>query len=154
MNTDKLEITINGKDYACLRPFPITLMQIEADCTNNDGTIDWDKWTEAMLRLISKDLKVSDLVKYVETTVTLENGTVLKPEEITYKQYTKDYAQLKNGFKDIYGIMNGYLKYCGVKNYDLNTLTYKDLWAIMDAYRDMFDESELNKVLDAINTFR
>lgn len=154
MSLDTLEIKINGKDYKFLKPFPITLMQIEADCVSDDGRLDYDKWNRSMLRLVSKELKVEDLVKYNETKVVLENGNELIPTNVSYVQYINDYRKLKKGIKDIVGTVDTYLKYCGLTNYDLNTLSYKDIWAIMDAYSTMFDESELNRVLDAIDTFR
>lgn len=154
MALEKLEIRVNGQDYTCLKPYPITLMQIEANCTRNDGTLDYDKWTDEILKLISKDIKKEDLVKYNQANVKLENGTELIPSEIPYKQYVQDFNKLKNGLKDIRGIMNTYLKYCGIDKYDLDTLSYDDLWAIMDAYNKMFDETELNKVIESISTFR
>lgn len=154
MELEKLEIRIKGNDYVCLKPYPITLMQIEANCTKDDGTINYERWTDEMLRLISKDLKKEDLVEYKPTKVTLENGTVLEPTTITYKQYTDGYNRLKNGLKDITGIMNTYLGYCGIVKYDLSTLTFNDLWAIIEAYCGMFDESELNKAIKAVSTFR
>lgn len=154
MALEKLEIRVKGKDYVCLKPFPITLMQIEADCTKDDGTLNYLKWIESMLKLISKDIDIEDLVKYNDSEITLSNQSVLKPSQITYRQYYIDYDKLNNGIKDIRGVVNTYLRYCGVTGYDLDTLTYDDLVNIVRAYSEMFDESELTEVVEVFSTFR
>lgn len=154
MELEKLEIRVNGKDYVCLKPYPITLMQIEANCSKDDGALNYDKWADEMLKLISKDLNKNDLVKYKPTKVVLENGTTIEASEITYKQYTDGYDKLKNGMKDLSGVMNTYLSYCGIVNYNLGTLTRQDILNIIDAYASMFDETELTKAIEAVSTFR
>lgn len=154
MALEQLTLQINGKEYTCLKPFPITLIQIEANCTKDDGTLDYSKWVQSMLKLISKSLKVEDLVTYKPTSVKLESGEEITPKEISYTQYQKDYEKLKNGLKDIVGVVKNYVGYCGIPDMDLDTLSYSDIYSIINSYATMYDETELNQAIDKIATFR
>ena len=78
-----------------------------------------------------------------------------KGEFISYN-ITQFKKQLNNKciYLDSYEIDDAIKLLNMIDKYDLDTLSYDDLWAIMDAYNKMFDETELNKVIESISTFR
>lgn len=151
MNVEKKTITANGKEYSFLKPFPITIVNIEKQSYVN-GEFSNDKYEDALLRMVSRDLKKEDLVKFVGTEVVLENGIKLQPLQITYKQYMNMISTFNKD--DATKIVTNFLSICDVKDIKPEDLSMNDIYAIFDAYATLYDKTELNRVIEEIATFR
>lgn len=147
----KLVINVKGKDYTILKPYPITIANIEKKAYVG-GSFDIGRYEDGLLRLVSKDLKKEDLVKFTPTVVELDNGVVLTPCDISYKQYESMIKTFAND--DMTTIVKNYFAICGNTVTKPEELTSDDIDNILDAYISLYDKTELNEVLDQLQSFR
>lgn len=151
MDIEKKVIKIGDKEYAFLKPYPITLVNVEKQSLVN-GEISIDRYEDGLLRLVSKDIKKENLVKFVGAKVILENGKELTPNQIPYSQYVK----LLNNFEkdDAEKIVKNFLMICNSSEIKPEELTTDDIYAIFDSYSSLYDRTELDRVLSEIASFR
>ena len=151
MDIEKKVIKIGDKEYAFLKPYPITLVNVEKQSLVN-GEISIDRYEDGLLRLVSKDIKKENLVKFVGVKVVLENGKELTPNQIPYSQYVK----LLNNFEkdDAEKIVKNFLMICNSSEIKPEELTTDDIYAIFDSYSSLYDRTELDRVLSEIASFR
>lgn len=151
MDIEKKVIKIGDKEYAFLKPYPITLVNVEKQSLVN-GEISIDRYEDGLLRLVSKDIKKENLVKFVGAKVVLENGKELTPNQIPYSQYVK----LLNNFEkdDAEKIVKNFLMICNSSEIKPEELTTDDIYAIFDSYSSLYDRTELDRVLSEIASFR
>ena len=151
MDIEKKVIKIGDKEYAFLKPYPITLVNVEKQSLVN-GEISIDRYEDGLLRLVSKDIKKENLVKFVGVKVVLENGKELTPNQIPYSQYVK----LLNNFEkdDAEKIVKNFLMICNSSEIKPEELTTDDIYVIFDSYSSLYDRTELDRVLSEIASFR
>lgn len=151
MDIEKKVIKIGDKEYAFLKPYPITLVNVEKQSLVN-GEISIDRYEDGLLRLVSKDIKKENLVKFVGAKVVLGNGKELIPNQIPYSQYVK----LLNNFEkdDAEKIVKNFLMICNSSEIKPEELTTDDIYAIFDSYSSLYDRTELDRVLSEIASFR
>ena len=149
MDMEKIIININGVDYEFLKPFPITMVNIEKKCAQSKNFV--ATYEDEILKLINKKLRKEDLVTFSGKDVTLSSGIVLSPMTISYRDYEKMVAKFEE--EDAVKIVKNYLEICGQDKLDINSLTKEDIYAIMDAYTSLYDRTVLNDVLERMSTF-
>lgn len=151
MNMDGKVITVNGKEYKFLKPFPIDVVNVEKQSYVN-GEFSKEKYQDGILRLVSKSLKKEDLVKFNGKPVTLENGVKLEPLEIPYKQYSKMLDSFQKD--DATKVVKNFLSICNMSELKVEDLTMADIYNIFDAYASLYDSSELERVIAEVADFR
>lgn len=149
MDMEKIVINIKGVDYEFLKPFPITMVNIEKKCAQSKNFV--ATYEDEILKLINKKLRKEDLVTFSGKDITLSNGIVLSPMTISYRDYEKMVAKFEE--EDAVKIVKNYLEICGQDKLDINSLTKEDIYAIMDAYTSLYDRTVLNDVLERMSTF-
>lgn len=145
-----LKIKVKDKEYNILKPYPITIANIEKKSYIN-GVFDIGRYEDELLRLISRDLKKQDLVSFTPKSVELDNGVVLTPCEISYEQYEKMLKTFSSD--DMTKIVNNFFTICGNSAIKPEELTKDDIYNIANAYVELYDKSELDNVLDQLTKF-
>lgn len=151
MDIEQKIIKINDKDYKFLKPYPITIVNIEKRCYNN-GVFDPDRYETELLALVSKSLKRDDMVVYTGKKVKLDSGMELEPIQIPYKQYAKMMASYQTD--DATKLVQNFLTICNANEIKPEDLSMDDIYNIMEAYVSLYDRTELDRVISEITTFR
>lgn len=148
---EKATITILGKEYNFIKPYACDLIDIE-DKSYIGGEFNNFEYMSSMLKLVSQKLNAEDLIIKNLEPVTLTNGTALPITDIGYKKYVSLVNELRpvtrtKAAKEI-------LKMVGVSGeIDLSAYSYEDLNIMASAFYGMYDDSELEKVVEEISTF-
>ena len=149
---EKGTIVIKGKKYAFLKPTAVDLIEIEDSCIGKDGSIDTSNYNQKMLGLVSKDLKVDDLIEYIPQTVSLSDGTQLCVPKIDYNKWL-NIGMATEGFSRV-KMAKHVVASTGVSGeISLDNFSYEDIDSLAKAFYNMYDSSELNRVVDEISTF-
>lgn len=151
MDIEKKVIKIGDKEYAFLKPYPITLVNVEKKSYIN-GKFSRDRYEDELLRLVSKDLKKENLVKFIGNKVVLENGTELIPIQIPYSQFSKMLSTFEDD--DAVTIVKNFLSICNASEIKPEELTTDDIYKIFESYGELYDKTELDRVIDELNSFR
>lgn len=146
----KVTITVAGKEYAFLKPYPIYMVELERQ-SFKDGKYSAISYENALLKMVSKDIKKDDLVKFVGKPLTLSSGVVLTPAQIPFEQYEKMIVTVHDD--NIITTVQNFLSICGNSVVDLNKLTKEDVYEILDAYTGLYDRTELDDVLTKLTSF-
>lgn len=147
---EKATIVIKGKEYAFLKPAPIDIVEIERK-SFIDGKFNTMAYEDALLAIVSKDIKKDDLVTFNGKEIELSSGVKLIPQQMPFSQYEKmlDGAQNDTVTKSI----NNYLAICGNTKLDVRSLTKDDVYNLYEAYMSLYDRQELDEVLEKLNSF-
>lgn len=148
---EKATITVSGKEYNFIKPYACDFIDIEDQCYTEEG-FDDVKFNELILKLVSQKLKIEDLVIKNETEVELSSGDKLVPKAVPYKEYKKIVKENTPFTRNKASKM--FLGMAGVTGeIILNNFTYMDITNMATAVYEMYDDSELEKVVDDITTF-
>lgn len=147
---EKVTIKIKEKEYSFLKPAAIDIVEIERKSFAN-GKFNSFIYEDCLLSIVSKDINKESLVKFNGSDIELSSGVILTPQQISFKQYEKmtENVQSDNMSQSI----GNYLKICGNEKIDIRSLTKEDIYKIYDAYVTLYDRSELDDVLEKLNSF-
>lgn len=150
MNLEKMSITICGKEYTFLRPMAIQMVEMERK-SMIDGEFNMSAYEKQLLEMVSKSIKKEDLVKFVGSDITLSSGVVLSPKQISLEQY----ETLVDGLatRPVVNTVEDFMSMCGQSKYDISSLTKDDVYAILDACATLYDRTELDIVIEKLNSF-
>jgi hypothetical protein len=149
---EKCTIEIKGKKVNFLKPTAIDIIEVEDKCFGANGTINPVQYKEEMLKLISNTLKSSDLVEFVPQAVKLSSGDELSIPEIGYDVWVKTISEIE-GFSRVKLAKQALLAsgLSGVN--DLSGFKYEDIDSLAMAFFSLYDNSELDRVVDELITF-
>ncbi|MEG0151554.1 MAG: hypothetical protein RR744_00045 [Cellulosilyticaceae bacterium] len=148
---EKATINIQGKEYNFIKPYACDFIDIEDQCYEEEG-FNEVKFKTLLLGLVSQKIKMDDLVKLTVDEVQMSSGDMVKLNPVDYATHKK----IVGGFKKFSrtGMAKEALKCAGVTgNISLNNFTYEDVSRLADAFYGMYDDSELDEVVDEIATF-
>ncbi|MGL5717428.1 MAG: hypothetical protein ACRCX7_11085 [Cetobacterium sp.] len=149
---EKSAITIKGKEYSFLKPTAVELIEIEDKCFKPDGTMDTALYNELMIGLISKTIKIGDLVEFNSQEVELSTGDKLTLPEVGYAKWLSNLEEM-GGFSRI-KLAKTAVASTGVSGeINLSGFKYQDIDALAMAYFTLYDTSELKRVVDEVATF-
>lgn len=152
LKIEKATIVIKEKEYAFLKPTAVELIEIEDDCFKEDGTMDVNKYNQKMLGLVSKSLKVEDLVEYRKQDIEMSDGTTLTIPEIGYYNWTNEISKIEK-FSRV-KLAKCALRATGVSGeIDLSTFKYEDIDKLSMAFFNLYNNEELKRVVDEVATF-
>ncbi|MGL5712746.1 MAG: hypothetical protein ACRCX2_06985 [Paraclostridium sp.] len=148
---EKATINIQGKEYNFIKPYACDFIDIEDHSYEEEG-FNEVKFKTLLLRLVSQKIKIDDLVKIRVEDITLSSGDVIRLNPIGYESYKKIVNEIKKFSRT--SMAKEALKCAGVAgNITLNGFKYEDISALADAFYTMYDDSELDEVVDEIATF-
>lgn len=149
---EKSTIIINEKEYNFLKPTAVDIIEIEDKCFRPDGSLDQNKYNELMLGLVSKKLKIDDLVTFNRQVVTTTTGEEIELPRVAYTDWIKsleaigEFSRVKLAKTALACTgVTGEITFGGFK--------YADIDALAMAYFSMYDTTELKRVVDEIATF-
>lgn len=147
---EKVTIKIKEKEYSFLKPAAIDIVEIERK-SFVDGKFNYFIYEDCLLGMVSKEINKDTLVKFNGDSIELSSGVVLSPQQISFKQYEKmtENVQSENMSQSI----GNYLKICGNEKIDIRSLTKEDIYKIYEAYVTLYDRSELDNILEELNSF-
>lgn len=149
---EKSTIKIKGKDYNFLKPTAVDLIEIEDKCLRPDGTVDGVLYNELMLGLVSRTLKIDDLVEFVPQDVELSDGNVLSLPQIPYKQWVEILTEI-GGFSRV-KLAKAAIASTGVSgDITLEGFKYEDIDSLAMAFFSLYETEELREVVEEISTF-
>jgi hypothetical protein len=152
MNIEALKITIREKEYTFLKPSAATLIDLEDSCYE-EGKFSGELYMNKMLRLVSPELKAKDFVFENFAPYMLESGETITPKVVSREVITDKIAELTASGGKRTAFSAEFLRLCGAVDPDISQLTYEDINGTANAFTNLFDESELNEVVDRIYTF-
>lgn len=147
---EKVTIKIKEKEYSFLKPAAIDIVEIERK-SFVDGKFNSFIYEDCLLAIVSKDINKESLVKFNGDSIELSSGVVLNPQQISFKQYEKMTENIQSD--NMSQSIGNYLKICGNEKIDIRSLTKEDIYKIYEAYVTLYDRSELDDVLEKLNSF-
>lgn len=147
---EKATINIKGKEYAFLKPAPIDIVEIERK-SFIDGKFNNSIYEDALLSIVSKEIKKDDLVAFNGQEIELSSGEKLIPQQIPFHQYEKMVENVQSD--TVTKSIGNYLTICGNTKLDIRALTKDDVYNLYTAYIELYDRKELDEVLDKLNSF-
>jgi hypothetical protein len=145
------KVVLKGEEYSFLSPLPIHVMDIEDECFDEEGKYDAGKFQKECLKMISKDLKVEDLISFNDEEFVLKSGEVLKPRNIGYDRFLE--LQKQNKVIKRTALCSLFLSICGREDIKLETLSMDELNDMAFRFVELFDISELEKAVEVVSTF-
>lgn len=148
---EKATIVIQGKEYNFIKPYACDLIDIE-DKSYASGEFNNFEYMSGVLKLVSQKLNAEDLVIANLEPAILTNGTALPVVDIGYKKYISLVNELRpvtrtKAAKEV-------LKMAGVSGeINLSAYSYEDLNIMASAFYNLYDDSDLEKVVEEIATF-
>ena len=145
---ESAKIKLNGKEYTFLKPTAVEVIELQDSCLTTDGT-DVLKYANGLLKWISKDLSIQEFVQYNKKEVELTNGETLILPEMKYEEWFSSISKYTSFSRVNYA--KEALKSLGVEgNIDLSNYSYDDISGLGLAYIELYDDSELKKVIEQI----
>ena len=145
---ESAKIKLNGKEYTFLKPTAVEIIELQDSCLTTDGT-NLLSYANGLLKWVSNDLSIQDFVKYNKKEVKLTNGEVLILPEIKYEDWFNSISKYPTFSRVNYA--KEALKSLGVEGkIDLSNYSYDDISGLGLAYVELYDDSELKKVIEQI----
>lgn len=149
MKLEKAIVKIKGQDVTFLKPTVVELINIEDECFDANGNIDKIKYDKAILGLVNASYRVEDFVKRVDEKIELSTKETFSLPEISYEEWMVRLKALPKINR--VALTKLALGLSGVSGeITLEGFTYEDITNIGYAFLTMYDDSELNEVVDAI----
>lgn len=150
MKLEKATIKVKGKEVDFLKPTVIELIEIEDDCMDLNGNIDVLKYNERMISLLGCSYKVEDFVKVKRKDIELSTGEKFTIPEMSYEEWFKKMKSFDKLSRIQFA--KTAIALTGVSgNITLEGFTYDDITNIGLSFATMYDDSELNEVVEQIN---
>jgi len=142
---------IKGKEYTCLKPYACDIIDIEDQSYDDSGKFNGYKYASLILRLVTKEVTIDDLVEFNKEPIVLSSGEKIFPQHIEFKDYLNTVYEVERKRVDAAKRM---LNICGIEgDIKIQNFSYKDIMTLAGRYYTLYNSDELDEVVGKITNF-